>query len=199
MRNALIIFVRNPELGKVKTRLAGKIGDVKALQVYTELLQHTHGMASELGCDKFVYYADYINEDDLWENGVFQKRLQEGTLLGDRMMLAFFDLFQSGYSKLVIIGSDCPELSAPVINQAFEKLDQSEIVIGPSSDGGYYLLALTHFIPELFKNKSWGTDSVLKDTIKDTIRLKKQCSFLPELSDIDTADDLQRYYQLPKS
>jgi rSAM/selenodomain-associated transferase 1 len=199
MRNGLIIFVRNPELGKVKTRLAIETGDAKALQVYTELLQHTHDNTSELSCDKFVYYADYINENDLWENGVFQKRLQEGALLGDRMMLAFFDLFQQGYSKLVIIGSDCPELSVSVINQAFEKLDQSEVVVGPSSDGGYYLLGLTYLIPELFKNKSWSTESVFKDTIKDTILLKKQCSFLPEFSDIDTADDLQRYYQLLKS
>ena len=199
MKNAIIIFVRNPERGKVKTRLAREIGEEKTLQVYTGLLQHTHDIMAGLDCDKFVYYAGYVNDNDLWENNIFQKRLQKGEQLGDRMMLAFFDLFQQGYSKLVIIGSDCPELSAPVIGEAFEKLGRSEVVIGPSSDGGYYLLGLTHLIPELFRNKTWSTDTVLKDTIEDTVRLKKQYSFLPELSDIDTAEDLQRYDQLLKN
>ncbi len=196
MKKAIIIFVRNPELGKVKTRLAKEIGDKETLQVYIELLQHTHDMTSELDCDRFVYYADYIDNNDLWENENFEKRLQEGESLGNRMMAAFFELFQQGYSKVVIVGSDCPELTTFVIEDAFDKLDATDVVIGPSSDGGYYLLGLTQLIPELFKNKQWSTDTVLADTIKDTVNLRKVCLFLTELSDIDTADDLRRYQQM---
>lgn len=199
MKRAVIIFVRNPELGKVKTRLAKQIGDKQALKVYTELLLHTHEVACNLDCDKIVYYADSITENDLWENSQFGKRLQEGESLGNRMMLAFFELFQQGYSKVIIIGSDCPELTTFIIEDAFDKLDNTEVVIGPSSDGGYYLLGLTKLVPELFKNKQWSTGTVLADTIKDTVSLRKSCCFLTELSDIDTADDLRRYQEMLKA
>ena len=198
MKKAIIIFVRNPELGKVKTRLANEVGDEQALQVYKELLQHTHKITSDLDCAKFVYYADSIAENDLWESSLFGKKVQEGESLGDRMMLAFFELFQQGYSKIVIIGSDCPELTGFIIEDAFDKLDSSDVVIGPSSDGGYYLLGLAQLVPELFKNKQWSTNTVLADTIQDTVSLRKSCSFLTELSDIDTAEDLHLYQQMLK-
>jgi uncharacterized protein len=199
MRKAIIIFVRNPELGKVKTRLAKEIGDEEALKVYTELLKHTHDIAIDLDCDRFIYYADYINDHDVWGNEYFEKRLQNGDSLGNRMMAAFFELFQQGYSRVVVIGSDCPELTTFIVEDAFDKLDTTDVVIGPSSDGGYYLLGLTELIPELFKNKQWSTNTVLADTIKDTVDLRKSCSFLTELSDIDTADDLHRYQQMLKA
>lgn len=196
MKKAIIIFVRNPELGKVKTRLANEIGDEQALQIYIELLQHTHDVTVDLDCDRFVYYADYINQQDQWESGKFKRRLQEGDNLGNRMMVAFFELFQQGYSKVVIVGSDCPELTTFIIQEAFDKLDTTDVVIGPSTDGGYYLLGLKQLIPELFKNKRWSTDTVLANTIKDTVKLRKTCSFLKEMSDIDTADDFRRYQQM---
>ena len=192
MKKAIIIFVRNPELGKVKTRLAKEIGDAKALQVYTELLQHTHTITSHLDCDRFVFYTDVINENDLWNDG-FEKKLQEGESLGDRMLLAFFELFQQGYSKIVIVGSDCPELTPFIIEDAFDKLDTSDVVIGPSTDGGYYLLGLTKLIPPLFATKQWSTGTVLADTINDIALLRKSYSLLTELSDIDTAQDLARF------
>jgi uncharacterized protein len=198
MKKAIIIFVRNPELGKVKTRLAKEIGDQETLKVYSFLLQHTHNMACNVDCDRFVFYADYINENDLWENENFQKKMQEGDSLGNRMMVAFFELFQLGYSKVVIIGSDCPELTPFIIEDAFDRLDITDVVVGPSTDGGYYLLGLTHLIPELFINKEWSTNTVLIDTIKDTVSLGKSCSFITELSDIDTADDLYRYQEMLK-
>lgn len=198
MKKAIIIFARNPELGKVKTRLAKQIGDELTLQVYTEMLHHTHDITCHLDYDKFVYYSDHINENDLWENDLYEKRLQEGSSLGDRMMISFFELFQQGYAKIVIIGSDCPELTGFIIDDAFEKLHSHDVVIGPSTDGGYYLLGLTHLLPDLFKDKEWSTNKVLVETIKDIVRLKKSSYFLTELSDIDTAEDLHRFQQLLK-
>lgn len=194
MKNALIIFVRKPELGKVKTRLAKGLGDEKALAVYKELLQHTHDITIGLNCDKFIFYTDSVENNDIWENDIYNKNEQEGDTLGDRMFLAFHKLFQLNYKNVVIIGSDCPSLSSTIINEAFERLGKDDIVIGPSSDGGYYLLGISKLIPELFQNKRWSTDTVLTDTIKDTVKLKKQCSFLIELTDIDTIEDYQRYY-----
>jgi rSAM/selenodomain-associated transferase 1 len=199
MRKAIIIFVRNPEPGKVKTRLAKEIGDEQALRVYSDLLQHTHDITCNLDCDRFVFYTDYINNDDLWESENFEKKLQEGESLGNRMIVAFFELFQLGYSKVVIIGSDCPELTSFIIEDAFDQLDATDVVIGPASDGGYYLLGLTHLVPDLFNNKQWSTDTVLADTIKDTVNLQKSCSFLTELSDIDTAEDLRLFQKMQKA
>jgi uncharacterized protein len=198
MKKALIIFVRHPEPGKVKTRLAKETGDEKALQVYKELLQHTHDIAIDIDCHKFVYYADGIAENDLWENNVFEKKSQKGDNLGNRMMAAFLELFQQGYSKIVITGSDCPGLTSLIIEEAFDKLATADVVIGPSYDGGYYLLGLTHLIPDLFINKQWSTDTVLTDTIRDIVRLRKLCSLLAELQDIDTAEDLHLYQQMLK-
>ena len=188
MKNALIIFVRNLVLGKVKTRLAADIGNEKALQVYEHLLEHTHSITKNLAVTKLVYYADDINEDDLW-NG-FEKRLQQGNDLGERMQDTFKHLFNEGYSKVCIIGSDCYELNNNIIETAFEKLDNADVVIGPVMDGGYYLLGCNKLIPEFFINKAWSTETVFADTLKDASALKLSIQQLPVLNDIDDEKDL---------
>ena len=184
----MIIFVRNPVLGKVKTRLASCVGDTKALKVYELLLQHTQSITKPLFVEKFVYYADYLNAGDLW-NG-FEKRLQQGNDLGERMQNAFQDLYTAGFSKVIIIGSDCYELSSEIITQAFEKLNEADLVIGPVTDGGYYLLGSDKMIPELFANKTWSTDTVFAATLKDAAALNLSVNQLPVLNDIDTEKDL---------
>jgi len=189
MKNALIIFVRNPVSGKVKTRLAAGIGDAKALQVYEHLLQHTQKIVKELPVTKFVYYADEINEDDLWDG--FEKRKQLGDDLGERMRKAFEELFAAGFSKVVIIGSDCFELTADIINNAFGSLDESDVVIGPVMDGGYYLLGSNTFIPQFFINKKWSTATVFSETLKDAAALNLNVTQLPVLNDIDNEKDLR--------
>lgn len=198
MKKAIIIFVRNPELGKVKTRLAKDIGDKETLLVYEDLLKYTHDIVYDLDCGKVVYYADTVKEKDLWENSRFKKKLQGGKDLGDRMKMAFFDLFEQGYSNVLIIGSDCPGLTSDIIEKAFEELGTHDVVIGPSEDGGYYLLGLAHFIPELFSNKQWSTGSVMNDTLQTANQLKKSTFILPLLYDIDTVADLQRYQEIAK-
>jgi hypothetical protein len=188
LKNALIIFVRNPVLGKVKTRLAAGIGDEKALQVYQHLLQHTQSITKNLSVTKFVYYADEINEDDVW-NG-FEKRKQQGNDLGERMLYAFEEIFETGFSKICIIGSDCFELTTGIIFDAFEKLDTADVIIGPVMDGGYYLLGTNRLIPEFFTNKTWSTATVFADTLKDAAALNIRVTQLPLMNDIDTEKDL---------
>src|SRR5450432_3229162 len=106
MTSALIIFVKNPVLGKVKTRLADALGEENALLIYQKLLQHTFLITTNISADKYVFYMEYINHNDLWKNELYKKELQAGNDLGERMKNAFELLFQKAYKEVVIIGSD---------------------------------------------------------------------------------------------
>lgn len=190
MKNAIILFVRHPEQGKVKTRLAREIGDEAALKVYIQLLKHTHDITAELVCDKFVFYSESITDTDIWEKGIYYKKEQKGNGLGERMSNAFQELFDNGYQRVIIIGSDCPGLSSSHIQNAFNLLDSFDTVLGPSVDGGYYLLGLNYMVRELFQNKHWSTDTVLSDTLANLKQNRLLYSLLPTLQDIDTLEDL---------
>ena len=188
MKNALIIFVRKPEKGKVKTRLAATVGADKALEIYIELLTHTRAVTAEVNADKFVFYADKIEEDDLWKDKVFTKKLQGNYDLGGKMKEAFSTLFEMGFEKVVIIGSDCLELSTSIIHQAFELLNEKEVVVGPASDGGYYLLGMKNLVPTLFENKQWSTEHVFQQTINDLQKENIDYDVLITLTDVDTEE-----------
>jgi rSAM/selenodomain-associated transferase 1 len=188
---ALIIFVRHPELGKVKTRLAKVIGDDKALTVYKQLLNHTYQITSPLDCRKFVYYAENVMDHDLWSSPGFTKRKQSGGDLGERMRNAFEELFNQGFKKVLIIGSDCYQLQTEILQEAINLTGIKEVVIGPTFDGGYYLLGTDHFVPELFINKIWSTEQVIKQTLEDTKRLSLSHHLLKKLHDVDEAADLE--------
>ena len=186
--NLLIIFVRNPELGKVKTRLANAIGKEAALDIYLELLQHTYDVVKDCNCDRLVLYSSFIDEEDLWSDD-FKKGLQSGADLGVKMHNAFDDAFKSGYEKVVLIGSDLFDIEERHIMNGFDALDHDDYVIGPATDGGYYLIGMKTFNPVPFYNKSWGTASVLRAAMDD---LREENVFLLDpLSDIDTIDDLK--------
>lgn len=186
----LLIFIKNPELGKVKTRLAATIGNRKALRIYLKLLERTHAITQSLPCDKVVYYSPTIQPDDIWSQGAFQKALQREGDLGERMQDAFQTGFTQGYKKICIIGSDCYELTSEIIQAAYQALDAHDAVIGPSLDGGYYLLGMKGLHPELFQNKHWSTSSVLKDTIADLEQKNLRWTTLSELNDVDEEGDL---------
>jgi rSAM/selenodomain-associated transferase 1 len=195
-KNLSIVFVRNPELGKVKTRLAKTIGDKKALNIYILLLKHTESVLQKVSSDKVVYYSEEIQSNDLWSNRCFQKKLQKGNDLGERMQHAFEMAFKEGYEKVVIVGSDLFDLKAVHIENAFKALENHNLVIGPSLDGGYYLLGMKVLHPAVFKNKQWGTDSVLETTLKNLEQ--ENVKLLEALNDIDTFDDLQGHPELLK-
>ena len=188
-KNLILIFTRNPELGKVKTRLAATIGDENALEIYIQLLEHTKKVALETTYDKRVLYSEEINHTDMWEATAFQKKLQVGVDLGVRMYNAFQGGFEDGYEKIVIIGSDLIALESSDIDKAMQKLDENDIVIGPAEDGGYYLLGMKNIPDNIFKNKEWGTDTVLKDTLLDIASLNYH--LLEEKNDIDTYEDIK--------
>lgn len=187
-KKALIIFTRNPELGKVKTRLAKTVGDTSALNIYKFLLKHTVEITKNLNVDKYVFYSEEIHKDDSWDSDIFRKRLQNGNDLGARMHNAFVEIFGMGYAMAIIIGCDMFEWDKKDLEMAFDSLKNHHFVIGPATDGGYYLLGMKEPRPELFENKTWGTDTVLKDALAS---LKDEnYILLKERNDIDIYEDI---------
>lgn len=189
MKEALIIFTKNPVHGKVKTRLAATVGNDRALEVYTALINHTHAITKYLNCDKIVFYADEIIENDAWKHG-YAKHLQQGKDLGERMMNAFEYCFNQGYSKVEIIGTDCPELNEDTINSAFNKLNKYNVIIGAAADGGYYLLGMGKMHKKLFENIEWSTNKVFDKTIERCNQSDLTYFLLPLLHDVDEENDL---------
>jgi len=190
-KNLLIVFTRNPELGKVKTRLAKTVGNAIALKIYTFLLEKTRDIAVQVSADKAVYYSVKVRENDIWDANNFQKHQQVGEDLGIRMLHAFKNGFKAGYEKVMIIGSDLYDLTAETIENAFIALKDNEVVIGPAEDGGYYLLGMNSLEEKVFKNKNWGTETVRKNTLEE---LKdKKVFLLGELNDVDVFEDIEHH------
>ncbi|MGB5653633.1 MAG: TIGR04282 family arsenosugar biosynthesis glycosyltransferase [Robiginitalea sp.] len=186
---ALLIFTRNPVPGKCKTRLAATIGDQAALDIYVFLLQHTASQCAGLpGVEKIVYFSDSIGDGAIWDADTFDYRLQQGADLGLRMQQAFKDAFTAGYREVIVIGSDLLDLSTSDLQNAFDLLSENEAVLGPAEDGGYYLLGLKKNIPGIFQNKTWGTKTVLQDTLNDLRNFKT--AVLPARNDIDQYEDI---------
>ena len=188
--DALLIFVKNPVSGKVKTRLARTLGEAQALQVYQRLLQHTLRVTQPLSCPKIVFYSDQVDPNDFWAQAGYQQCLQTGGDLGERMQAAFALAFSANHPRAVIIGSDCWELTTGLLEEAFRQLQTHDAVVGPAHDGGYYLLGLRQPAPTLFAGKEWSTARVLSNTLADLQRLQLRYFMLPVLSDVDEAADL---------
>lgn len=189
MKNILLIFIRNPVLGKVKTRLARTVGEEEALRIYQILLKKTRAAAQECQVERWLFYSDNVDSQDQWPADIFQKYLQHNGDLGERMQAAFQQAFDIGAEKVVIIGSDCPELSGQGLQQAFDQLDRADFVIGPVPDGGYYLLGMKTLEPAVFHGIEWSTETVRETTIKKINGVGKSVALLPMLSDVDTEAD----------
>lgn len=192
MGKVLLIFIKNPELGKVKTRLAKSIGEDKALQVYKELLEKTISVAKRTDVRRQVWYSSFIDYEDGIDTDKFEKYLQSGSDLGERMRNSFQQAFKEGVERVVIIGSDCPSLNERIIENAFDRLEENDLVIGPSEDGGYYLLGMNRIFETLFLDIEWSTESVLESTIQKAKEEELKVFQLPILNDIDIIEDLKK-------
>ncbi|MES2797993.1 MAG: TIGR04282 family arsenosugar biosynthesis glycosyltransferase [Bacteroidota bacterium] len=193
-QNALIIFIKNPEKGKVKTRLADSVGEDKALEIYEILLNKTLEIVTNVNCKKFLYYSDKVVKEDKWNNNLFIKKLQKGNNLGERMLHAFSEVFaEDGIKNVAIIGSDCPSLPSTFIEKAFDELRYNSFVIGPAYDGGYYLLAMRALRYEIFEKIIWSGPYVLSDTLKKINKMVNTYYLLPALPDVDTLEDWELY------
>lgn len=193
MANTLIIFIRLPELGKVKTRLARTVGDEKALEIYRFLLEKTRKAALEADVKRLLFYVDNIGQNDEWPDDFFEKNVQCSGDLGERMRQAFDIAFEKGAEKAIIIGSDCPEIAEASISRALAMLDTVDCVLGPTYDGGYYLLGVKKPAPFLFKDISWSTEVVLEQTLAAVQQAGLTAALLQPLRDIDTEADWKAY------
>ncbi len=189
----LIIFVKNPVKGEVKTRIAVEAGDAEALDIYIRLLDITRRVCNAIDfADKYVFYSDAVSVSDDWPESIYIKRLQTGQDLGARMKQAFASVLRS-HTRAVIIGSDCPELQPKHVHQAFEILQWHDVVLGPSRDGGYYLLGMKKLHHALFDDMPWSQPSLFETSLR---RLRQEAlSFgcLEKLSDVDTLSDWKHY------
>jgi len=193
-KELVIVFVKNIKLGKVKTRLAKTIGNQGAFEVYSELVKVTEKATEDLSVDKRIYFSDAA-VDTIWKNDY--KTVQQGVDLGERMKNAFKKGFEDGYERIVLIGSDLPDITANHINQGLEALKQNEVTFGPAEDGGYYLLGLSKMRNFVFDNKPWSETHLLEETLSELKENGVTYTTLNYLNDIDTYEDLiaSKFYQ----
>lgn len=187
----LIVFVKNPIPGKVKTRIARTVGDAKAVDVYQHLLRYTQQVVESFPGQRVVYYGDFVSPDDGWNP--YEKQIQTGGDLGERMLNAFRERFAAGAQKVVIIGSDCLVITPSHLTRAFEVLDKADVVIGPATDGGYYLLGMTQLHSFLFEDMPWSQPELQQLTELAILQRDLTVALLDELTDIDEWADYEPY------
>ena len=186
-KELVIVFVKNIKLGKVKTRLAKSIGNLGAFEVYSELVKVTENATNNLKIDTHIYFSEAIVEAK-WKNNF--KTTQSGADLGERMKNAFINGFNAGYNRIVLIGSDLPDIESKHIEAGLNKLKETEVVFGPAEDGGYYLIGLSKMHECVFDNKPWSQTHLLEETLAELQKNNINFSKLEVLNDIDTLEDL---------
>jgi rSAM/selenodomain-associated transferase 1 len=187
-KTLLIVFVKNIILGKVKTRLAKTVGDKKAFEVYKQLVDITEECSLKVKSDKHIYFSDVVISSK-WNSEL--KFVQQGKNLGERMFNAFNYGFSNGYEKVILIGSDLPEISPSVINKGFSELEKKDVVFGPAEDGGYYLVGMKKPQKFIFENKPWSKPELLNLTLVELGKQDVSFSLLQTLNDIDTFEDFK--------
>lgn len=191
VKQLLIIFTKNAQLGKVKTRLAATIGDDEALHAHQLLVEKTAIQMSSISCDKAVYYSNHSEDGNIFSTIGFHQHVQFGEDLGQRMRNAFSAEFKKGYTSIVMIGTDCPDLEERNVSEGFELLKSNDLVLGPAHDGGYYLIGLSSPREELFSGIEWSTSSVFEKTLEIAEAAQMSIGILSTKRDIDTFDDLK--------
>jgi len=186
-------MMKYPEAGRVKTRLARDIGDHRACEISRQLAERImrNTSPSEDDYRRLIFIDPEEREPDFrrWL-GAEQFVAQIGSDLGERMDNAIRHLLNIGAKKAIITGADIPKLNRAIIVQGFKALDHADVVLGPASDGGYYLLGMKTHSSELFQKIPWSTEKVFSETLWTLNRSGKSYSLLPVLSDLDTAADL---------
>ena len=190
--NVLMIFLKYPEPGKVKTRLAGSIGDEQACLYYRDFVETIFKNTRSFNYVRHVFYSpkDKSKEIENWLGSQEVYCEQEGECLGERQANAFEEAFSQGAAKVVVIGTDNPLISNDVVNEAMNFLEINDIVIGPCTDGGYYLLGMKKINDNLFMGVEWSTDKVLEQLLHNTGNIGLSVGVLKESFDVDTVEDL---------
>jgi hypothetical protein len=193
---ALILFLKYPERGAVKTRLANTLGDDLTYELYQCFLADISAMTRHVKAQTIIVYSgsEGVSFSDFPD---IQCIRQRGIDIGERMHHAFLDVFAQGFERCLLIGSDSPDLPVRQMNDAFDKLDSADLVLGPSTDGGYYLIGCKQhsLCPSIFHNIHWSTANVYLETVKRIDEARLKYAQLPQWADIDEFDDLRKFYE----
>lgn len=190
------MFLKYPERGAVKTRLSNSLGDELTYELYLCFLSDISAMTRQIKAETIIVYSGQEGLSFPDFPGV-QCLRQRGNNIGERMHNAFADVFAQGFEQCVLIGSDSPDLPDVLVNDAFAKLDLADVVLGPSTDGGYYLIGCRRqsLCPSIFNGINWSTPEVFTETIKRLEKAELKYSQLQLWEDIDEFDDLKNFYQ----
>lgn len=200
MKRFLIVFAKEPENGKVKTRLRKYFSDAQLLNLYKAFLKDTLNIAKKVHCEEKVLAFHSTKSPDYLKKIAkrFKFYKQTGKNLGERMHNAFVCARENKAEKTVIIGSDSPNLPGRFIEETFRKLDLYDIVLGPSDDGGYYLIGLKEPCSGMFRGIKWSSDKVLKQTLIAAKKYKKKLAMLQMWYDIDDLESLTKLIGDPR-
>ena len=200
-RRAILVFVKYPETGFVKTRLAATLGAERAAEIYRRLVAEVFSRLPE---DEEVIAcfdtAERRPEIERWLNGIAAGKAMHFLAqcagdLGARLTAAFAETFARGFQQIAVIGTDCVEIDAAIFTETWEALDTHDVVLGPSEDGGYYLIALTAPCAALFEKIPWSSGSVLAETLARAASENLRIHLLPIRHDVDTEEDWRRAEQ----
>jgi rSAM/selenodomain-associated transferase 1 len=190
----LLLFVRYPESGKVKTRLAATIGADEAAELYRSFVLDILATLELCGLPLRVYFEPLEKETDLrtWLGTGYVLKPQRGRDLGARMGRAFEEAFDEGFTRGILLGSDIPDLPLAFLQEATDALRRQDAVIGPARDGGYYLIGFRRdsIPPDVFEDIPWSTAAVARETMARLETRGCRIHRLPEWADVDTAEDL---------
>ena len=194
MAECLGMFAKYWEPGKVKTRLAAGLGAERAAEVYRHFLKALLERLTEIDTDRFLEYtpAERTDEFQSIASNSWQLEPQAEGNLGVRMETFFADKFRNGYERVVLVGSDSPQLPQEAIRQAFDLLKETQVVLGPTEDGGYWLVGASGCVPKIFHDIPWSTPQVWDATIAALNAAGHSHSTVEVCYDVDNGDDLQR-------
>ncbi len=188
--NVLIIFIREPVPGRVKTRLAASVGAERACAIYMAMAEHVVRHVQSDGWTTLLYVddADGAASVESWLG--LSPRIQRGVTLGERLATA---VAEHASARVVVVGTDAPDVDAAIVAEAFTALDDNHVVLGPAYDGGYYLIGLQCPLPEVFEGIDWSTDRVLLQTVQAAVSAGATITMLSPLRDVDVEEDLRSY------
>jgi hypothetical protein len=191
----IIIFTRYPEPGKTKTRLIPVLGKEAAAALHKKMTEQTLKTIHELSEKRsfaleISYTGGGLEQMHQWLSNKLTCKPQTKGSLGNRLGNAFAAAFNDGHKYVAAIGCDCPDLTPAILSQALDGMHTHDVVLGPARDGGYYLIGMQRYLPELFKKINWGTEQVLEQTRTVIENLGISCKLLPTLADVDRPEDL---------
>lgn len=199
LNSCILIFVKAPQPGRVKSRLARTIGEVHATELYKRFVLDILERLKDLDCAVQIWFtpAEQAVALQQWLGSAWFYQPQVGADLGKRLGHAFHSAFGQGYERVVVIGSDSPDLPLAILQTAFLALESHDAIIGPSEDGGYYTIGFTEsqFLPTVFEDIPWSTEAVLTTTLSRLRQAQRTLLELPVWYDVDTIETLAQFYQ----